>query len=200
MVNDTKRSARLRGKGIEMRRIFAGLFLSLDGVMESPEKWISPYYRSDEIGHEIESRMAAADTLLLGRRTYQVFASYWPNTTSDAQFAGWMNNTPKLVASTTLKTVEWKNSSLIKGSVVEEITRLKQQQGKNIHVIGSATLVRSLLRAGLLDEIGLMIYPIVLGTGNRLFDDGSDQTALRLVGAKTFSTGVVSLRYEPAGK
>ena len=182
---------------MEMRKIVAGLFISLDGVVEAPEKWIIPYY-NDEIGQTIESAMTEADILLLGRRTYELFAAHWPNQSSDVQFADWMNNTSKLVVSRTLKKVEWKNSTLIKGDVVKELTKLKQQRGKNIHVIGSATLVRSLLRDGLLDELGLMVYPIILGAGRRLFEDGSGQVALKLATAKTVNTGVLSLVYEPA--
>jgi len=108
-----------------------------------------------------------------------------------------MNNTPKLVVSTTLDTVEWQNSTLIRGNVVEELTKLKQQPGNNISIVGSATLVRSLLREGLLDELQLLVCPIVVGSGKRLFEDGGGQ-ALKLVHATTFSTGVLSLTYAPA--
>jgi dihydrofolate reductase len=102
--------------------------------------------------------------------------------------------------STTLDTVDWQNSSLITGSVVEEIAKLKQQPGKNLNITGSATLVRSLLREGLLDELRLMICPIVVGAGKRLFDDGGDQVALTLADSRTFNTGVVYLTYQPAAK
>ncbi len=181
-----------------MRKIVAGLFMSLDGVVESPEKWQFPYF-NDEMGQAVESGMADADTILLGRRTYEEFAAFWPDKTGeDDPFADRMNNTPKLVVSTTLNTVEWQNSTLINGDVVEELSKLKQQPGKNISIIGSATLVRSLLRDGLLDELGLLVHPIVVGSGKRLFEDVSDSVPLTLVDSKTFTTGVLSLTYEPS--
>jgi len=181
-----------------MRKIVAGLFISLDGVIEAPDQWHFPYF-NDEMGEAVGSQMAASDTMLLGRVTYQEFAGYWPHQGSDVEGADFMNNTPKLVVSTTLDTVEWQNSTLIKGNVVEELTKLKQQPGRNIAITGSATLVRSLLRDGLLDELRLLVHPLVVGRGKRLFEDGSDQTALKLVDAQTFSTGVLYLTYQPAG-
>lgn len=182
-----------------MRKIVAGLFISLDGVVESPDQWHFPYF-NDEMGQAVGSAMAASDTMLLGRRTYEEFAAYWPDQSSDVPPADYMNNTPKLVVSTTLEKVEWQNSTLIDGhNMVEELTKLKQQPGKNISITGSATLVRSLLRVGLLDELGLLVHPIVVGRGRRLFEDGSDQVPLKLVDSKTFSTGVLSLTYAPTG-
>ena len=180
-----------------MRKVTAGLFLSLDGVVESPEKWQLPYF-NDEMGEAIGAAMAATDTMLLGRVTYQEFASYWPGVSAkDQPFANHMNNTPKFIVSTTLaEPLEWQNSTLIKENVAEEISTLKQP-GKDISILGSATLVRSLLRDDLLDELRLMIHPIVLGTGKRLFEDGGNQKALNLVGSKTFSTGVLYLIYQP---
>jgi dihydrofolate reductase len=182
-----------------MRKIVAGLFVSLDGVVEAPERWQGPY-ASDEMGRTVGSRMAAADTMLLGRRTYEEFAAYWPNQGSDVPFADQMNNIPKLVVSTTLKTVEWQNSTLITGDVVEELAKLKQQPGKNINITGSATLVQSLLRDGLLDELGLLVCPLVVGRGVRLFEGMSNQVALELLDATPFSTGVLSLTYAPERK
>ena len=180
-----------------MRRIVAGLFVSLDGVIEAPDQWHFPYW-SDEMGEVIGSQMAAADTLLLGRVTYQEFAAYWPHQTGDVPMADYMNTTPKLVVSTTLDTVAWQNSTLITGNVVEELTRLKQQPGKNLSITGSATLVRSLLRDRLLDELQLLVHPLVVGRGKRLFADDGERVALTLVAAKTFSTGVLHLTYQPA--
>jgi len=179
-----------------VRKVGAWLYVSLDGVMESPEKWASPYF-TDEMWTLAGSGMAESDTLLLGRRTYQEFAAYWPHQAGDVQFADYLNNTLKLVVSRTLKEVEWRNSRLIRGDVVQELTELKQQPGKNITILGSATLVRSLLRNGLLDELGLMIFPIVMSAGRRLFENGGDQIALKLVQVRTFSTGVVGVTYEP---
>ena len=181
-----------------MRKIVAGLFITLDGVVESPEQWQMPYF-NDEMGAEIGAQMAAADTLLLGRRTYQEFAAFFANQTGDPM-AAQMNNTPKLVVSTTLDAVEWQNSTLIVGNVAEELTRIKQKPGKNINISGSATLVRSLLWDNLLDELHLLVHPIVVGSGKRLFPDGGDQVALKLVGSQTFSTGVLHLTYEPTAK
>ncbi len=143
--------------------------------------------------------MAASDTMLLGRVTYQEFAAYWPHQGSGVEMADYINNAHKLVVSTTLDTVAWQNSTLIKGNVVEELTRLKQQPGKNIAITGSATLVRSLLRDGLLDELRLLVHPLVVGRGKRLFEDGGEQQALQLAESKTFSTGVLYLTYQPAG-
>lgn len=180
-----------------MRKIVAGLFVSLDGVIESPEQWQFPYF-NDEMGQALGSSMAASDTLLLGRRTYQEFAAFWPGRGTDDPVGAYMNNTPKLVASTTLDTVEWQNSTLLGGDLAEELGKLKQQPGKNINVTGSATLVRSLLRQGLLDELALLVCPIVLGRGKRLFEDVRQELPLQLVDAKTFSTGVLSLTYAPA--
>src|SRR5215218_1303289 len=180
-----------------MRKIVAGLFMSLDGVVESPEQWQLPYV-NDEMGQAVGAQLAESDTLLLGRRTYQEFAAFWPYQPSDAPFAEQMNTIPKLVVSTTLDTLEWKNSSLIRGNLVEQLTKLKQQPGKNLNVTGSGTLVRSLLQAGLLDELRLMVCPVVVGRGRHLFEDGGEQQALTLVSSDSFSTGVLQLTYQPA--
>ncbi len=174
--------------------------MSLDGVVGSPEKWHFPYF-NDEMGEAVGAAMAESDAMLLGRVTYQEFASYWPGVSSEDQpFAAHMNDTPKYVVSTTLaEPLEWSNSTLIKGDVAEEISRLKQQPGKNIGITGSATLVRSLLREDLLDELGLMVHPVV-GSGRRLFEEGGDPKGLTLLDSKTFSTGVVYLTYGPVGR
>jgi dihydrofolate reductase len=190
-----------RTKEVSMRKVTAGLFVSLDGVVEAPERWQLPYF-NDEMGEAVGAAMAATDAMLLGRVTYQEFASYWPGVSAEDQpFAGHMNNTPKYVVSGTLEgPLEWNNSTLIRGNVKEEISRLKQQPGKDIGITGSATLVQSLLRNELLDELGLMIHPVVVGAGRRLFEEGGGLKALKLVDSKTFSTGVVSLTYQPAGR
>jgi dihydrofolate reductase len=178
-----------------MRKIVAGLHLSLDGVISSPEKWSFDYY-CDEVGQSIKSRRDATDTLLLGRTTYQEFAAIWPG--QQGEVADFMNNTPKLVASTTLTSVDWAGSTLIDGDVVAALTALKQQPGGNITITGSATLVRSLVCAGVLDELHLMICPIVLGAGERLFADAGGRAPLTLRGSEVFPTGVVHLTYQPA--
>jgi dihydrofolate reductase len=184
---------------ITMRKVVAGLFVSLDGVYEAPDQWHFPYF-NDEMGEAVSSQMAAADAMLLGRVTYQEFAAYWPHQSdNDVDIASYMNNTPKYVVSNSLDAVDWKNSTLIKGDVAGELTRLKQQPGKNISITGSGTLVRSLLRDNLLDELRLLVHPIVVGSRKRLFD-GADQKALELVDSKTFSTGVLYLTYRPAAE
>ena len=182
-----------------MRKVIVVELLSLDGVMESPEEWAFSY-SNDEMEEANASGMAAADAMLLGRVTYQEFASYWPyQNSADQPFTDYLNNTPKYVVSTTLEgPLEWQNSTLIKGNVAEAITKLKRQPGKDIGIVGSGTLVRSLLRQDLLDELRLMVHPIVMGSGERLFEDGGDQKMLELVDSKTFGTGVLYLTYQPA--
>lgn len=181
-----------------MRRIISGLFMSLDGVTESPDKFTFPYF-SDEVGQVIQSNMDKADTMLLGRRTYEEFAAYWPDKTAeDDPFADYINNVPKLVASRTLKKLEWRNSTLIQGDVVEELTKVKQQPGKDIVTTGSLTLVGSLLAAGLVDELGLIVCPVVLGSGKRLFETSAGEVPLKLVDSRALSNGVLSLTYEAA--
>ncbi len=182
-----------------MRKVVASELVSLDGVMESPEKW-SFQFHNDEMAEANEAGMAEADAMLLGRVTYQEFASYWPyQNSADQPFTDYLNNTPKFVVSTTLEEpLEWQNSTLIQENVAEEIAKLKRQPGKDIGIVGSGTLVRSLLRDDLLDELSLMVHPIVLGSGKRLFEEGGDQKTLELVDSKTFSTGVVYLTYRSA--
>jgi dihydrofolate reductase len=184
----------IKTKEIMVRKIIASLFISLDGVTEAPDQWHFPYF-NDEMGQAVGSQIEAADTMLLGRRTYEEFASYWPHQGSEVELADQMNSTPKLVVSDTLSTLEWQNSTLIKGDVAERLTGIKQQPGKNIGITGSSTLVRSLLRDGVLDELRLLVHPIVVGKGKRLFPNVTDQQALTLVESKTFSTGVLYLTY-----
>jgi dihydrofolate reductase len=182
-----------------MRKIIAGLFVSLDGVIEAPQDWHFPYY-NDEMGEAVAAQAAQSDTMLLGRKTYEEFASYWPTVSSDEPFADVMNGTPKLVASTTLDSVEWQNSTLIEGDVIEALTAIKQQPGKDISITGSPTLVRSLLRAGVLDELRLLVHPIVVGHGKRLFEAEDQPIPLRLIEARTFTTGVQAMTYGPAAE
>src|SRR6266516_2713596 len=168
-----------------MRKLTAGLFISLDGVVEAPDQWHFPYF-NEEMGSAVQAMMDSSEAMLLGRRTYEEFAAYWPSSTDD--FAEHMNGTPKYVVSTTLTSADWQNSTLITGDVSKELTRLKEQPGGNLNITGSGTLVRSLLREGLLDELHLLVHPIVVGAGKRLFDDGP-QVPLRLTGSQAFSTG-----------
>jgi dihydrofolate reductase len=178
-----------------MRRIAAGLFISLDGVVESPDTWTGPYF-DEEVGQKVGSLMAAGDTLLLGRVTYQGFAEAFAAAGDDNPMAAQMNATPKVVVSTTLTSADWQNSTLISDNLADEISKLKQQPGKNINISGSATLVRWLLREDLLDELDLLVFPIVKGTGRRLFAD-ADPKALTLTSSETFGSGVVFLSYQP---
>jgi dihydrofolate reductase len=182
-----------------MRKVVASEFISLDGVVESPDKWHFPYF-NDQMGDAIGAAMAASDAMLMGRVLYEEWAAFWPNQDPDENpVAARMNGVRKYVVSTTLEEpLEWQNSTLIGDNVAEEISKLKEQPGKDISISGSPTLVRSLLEDGLLDELRLMVHPIVVGSGKRLFGEGSDQKALQLVDSKTFSTGVLYLTYQPA--
>ncbi len=182
-----------------MRKIVAGLHVSLDGVTESPEKWTFQYF-NDEVGQVVGSQMAQSDAILLGRRTYEEFAAYWPDKSeADDPVAAFLNNTPKYVASTTLESLAWRNSTLIRGDVADALAQLKEEPGKNITITGSVTLVGSLLSSGLVDELRLLLFPIVVGNGRRLFEDVREQVPLKLLESKAFGTGVVALTFEPAG-
>jgi dihydrofolate reductase len=181
-----------------MRKIVASEFITLDGVVESPEQWQSPYF-NDEMGQAVGAAFAASDAMLLGRRTYDTFAAaFGSDDRAGDPMTARMNETPKFVVSTTLDTVGWRNSTLIRGDLAEEVTKLKRRPGKSIAVSGSATLVRSLVREGLLDELKLLVCPIVVGSGQRLFEDGDARVPLRLANATTFRTGVLSLTYARA--
>jgi dihydrofolate reductase len=175
-----------------MRKIIVTEFLSLDGVMEAPHLWSFPYW-NDEIEKFKHDELFTSDAQLLGRVTYQGFATAWPSRTGD--YADRLNNLPKYVVSTTLETVEWHNSHLIKENITEEVIRLKQQPGQNILVHGSRTLVQTLMQDQLIDEYNLLVYPLILGSGMRLLNEG-DSASLKLVEARPFSSGVVLLRYQ----
>jgi dihydrofolate reductase len=181
-----------------VRKIVVAEFVSLDGVMEAPEKWSFQFW-NDEIAKFKRDELFASDAHLLGRVTYQIFAGAWPSRTDDEGFADRMNNLPKYVVSTTLKKAEWKNSHLITTNVAAEVSKLKQQSGQDILVAGSATLVQALMQHDLIDKYHFLIFPIVLGSGKRLFKDGS-KAPLKLMEAKAFSSGVVLLSYEPDRK
>ncbi|MFD0475256.1 dihydrofolate reductase family protein [Nonomuraea thailandensis] len=157
-----------------MRKIVAGLFISLDGVIEAPETWHFPYL-NDEMSRAVTAQMQAADALLLGRHTYDVFAAHWPHQSADDPMAATLNAAPKYVVSTTLTEPTWENTTVIAGDPRKELIRLKEAPGGDIGMSGSPTLVTWLLREGLLDELNLMVHPIVLGRGRRLFDEGTGQ-------------------------
>lgn len=179
-----------------MRKIVAGLFVSLDGVVEAPERWTGPYF-TPELGQVVGSLIAAGDTLLLGRVTYETFAAaFGGQTGGDADM---MNAVPKVVVSTTLDDAAWENSTLLRGDVAGEIARLKQQPGKQINLSGSGTLVEWLLRHGLLDQLDLLVMPVVVGRGKRLFAGGGEPVPLRLAASTALDNGVLHLTYEPAG-
>ncbi len=183
-----------------MRKVVASEFLSLDGVMEAPDQWHFPYF-DDEMGKAIEEGFVASDAMLMGRVNYEEWAAYWPQQDPEENpIAGTMNGRQKYVVSTTLEEpLEWSNSTLIKGNeFAEEIGNLKEQEGKDIVISGSGTLVRSRLRDGLLDELRLFVHPIVVGRGKRLFPEGSERQPLQLVEAAIFGSGVAYLTYRPA--
>lgn len=181
-----------------MRKIVAAEFVSLDGVVEAPDKWHFPYW-SDEMGQAVGEGFATSDAMLMGRVLYEEWAAYWPRQNPEENpIAAQMNGLRKYVVSTTLEEpLEWSNSTLIGGNVAEEISKIKEEPGKNITVSGSGALVRSLLEYGLLDELKLMVHPIIVGGGKRLFEDGGDRKGLELVDSRTFGTGVVYLTYRP---
>ena len=181
-----------------MRRVVVTEFMTLDGVMEAPEKWSFPFW-NEEAAKFKSDELFASDALLLGRVTYQGFAAAWPSRTDETGFADRMNSLPKYVVSTTLTQVGWNNSRLIPGNVAAEVSGLKQQPGRDILVFGSRTLVHALMHHALVDEYRLLVYPLVLGSGKRLFPRKSTAT-LTLAESKTFGTGVVALVYHPAAK
>jgi dihydrofolate reductase len=178
-----------------MRKIVVTEFVSLDGIMEDPA-WTFPYW-TDETAKFKGEETVTSDALLLGRVTYQGFAAAWPE--SKDQGAEYFNGVRKYVVSTTLSTTTWNNSILIKDNIVDEIARLKQQDGQDIIVHGSATLVQWLIQHDLVDRYRLLVYPVVIGKGKRLFN-GDTSATLKLVSAQGFSSGVVALVYEPARK
>jgi dihydrofolate reductase len=197
-----RRAFEMYRRNTTMRKLVASFFISLDGVVQGPGPedgfdlagWTMPYW-DDDIAAFVTAGMGAADTLLLGRVTYQGFAAAFASSTSpDAEI---MNSYRKYVVSTTLEQAEWTNSSLIKGNVAEEVAKLKQQPGRDIGMSGSGTLVQSLLQEGLIDELNLLIYPVVVGRGKRLFQDGSNRT-LKLKQSKTSSSGVLLTSYQVA--
>jgi dihydrofolate reductase len=194
-----------------MRKVIVSTFLTLDGVMQAPGApdedrsggfehggWQMPYLDEVAWGAIFEG-MDSSDGFLMGRKTYEIMAPYWPNQPDDEPVATHMNNVAKYVVSTTLEEpLEWKNSTLIKGDVTKEVPKLKQHSGKDLQVIGSGELAHSLMQHDLVDEYRLMVHPIVLGSGKRLFKEGAATMPLRLIDSKTSGTGVLILTYQPA--
>lgn len=195
-----------------MRNVIVNEFMTLDGVVQAPGGadedtdggfehggWQMPFF--DDISRRrVVDGMGQAGGFLLGRRTYEIFAAYWPNAPEEEQVvAAPLNDLPKYVASTTLtEPLEWQNSMLLNGDVADAVAALKRESGKDIHVIGSADLVQTLMEHGLVDEYRLMINPIVVGGGKRLFRDGGGRRLLRLVDSQVTTTGVMMATYEPA--
>jgi dihydrofolate reductase len=196
-----------------MKKLVVGTFLTLDGVMQAPGDsqedaeggfehggWQMPLF-DDDAGRIISEQIAATDALLLGRVTYRIFAAYWPNAPEDDPIAKRFNSIPKYVWSTTLDRVKWNNSRLMKGDLVEEVTKLKQQPGSGVlSVTGSGKLAQSLMRHNLVDEYILWIHPLVLGSGKRLFEGGVGPLRLKLIGTQTTGSGIVILTYRPVAK
>src|SRR5438132_2946083 len=171
-------------------RLVATEYLSLDGVFEEPGHWSGPWFKEDA-GQFKWDELQASDAQLLGRVTYEGFAAAWPTMEGTGEFGEKMNAMPKFVVSTTLKDPEWNNTTVLSGDLAKEVGNLKQQFEGDILVAGSAQLVQSLLAGGLVDELRLMVFPVVLGAGKRLFAGGADATALKLV--ETRQTGAVAI-------
>jgi dihydrofolate reductase len=195
-----------------MSRVCVVNHLTLDGVMQAPAGadedrrggfehggWSRPY--GDEVmGRVMGQGMASGGALLFGRRTYEQFASFWPHQPAGAPFVSVLNDAQKYVASTTLaEPLPWQNSTLLAGDAADAVARMREEPGKDLVVLGSGELVRSLFARGLVDRFVLPIHPLLLGTGRRLFDDGGAFAALTLVDSVTTTTGVIIATYEPAG-
>ena len=178
-----------------MRKVIVSTYVTLDGVMEAPEKWVFQFW-NDEHAKYAHDQLFASDALLMGRLVYEEFAVSWPSRRNE--FADRMNALPKYVVSTTLEEAAWNNSTIIKEDVAEEVSRLKQQPGQDILMYGSADLMHTLMQHDLIDEYRIWVHPVVLGSGKRLFREGSETKVLRLVDTTTFSSGVVVLSYQPA--
>jgi dihydrofolate reductase len=193
-------------------KLIVGTFVTLDGVMQAPGGpeedrsggfshggWLVPYF-DETMGRVMTEWIAQADGLLLGRKTYEIFAAHWPHVTRDNPIAAKLNNVRKHVVSRTLDRVEWNNSTLIKDDVVDAIKRLKREQGNELQVHGSGDLIQTLLEHDLIDALRLWIFPVLLGTGKRLFANGTVPKRLTLVETRTSSTGVVLQVHESAGR
>ncbi len=195
-----------------MRRLVVLSFITLDGVMQAPggpeedptggfkhEGWAVGYW-DDFLGNVMVEQMSKPFDLLLGRRTYEIFAAHWPYVKGDDPFAARINNAKKYVVSNTLSEVDWTNSTLVKGDVVQEIMNLKEQDGPELQVHGSGNFIQTLLKHDLVDEFRLKIYPVTLGKGKRLFAEGTIPAGFKLLDSKTSTNGVIVATYERAGE
>ncbi len=189
-----------------MGKIIVSEFMTLDGVMEAPggedslgerSGWSLPFFSEGAMKLKLDE-LLASDALLLGRVTYQIHAAAWPSMKDEVGFADLMNSLPKYVVSTTLEKVEWNNSRLIRGNIPKEVKKLKQEIQRDILIDGSSDLVNVLMQHDLIDEYRLLVHPVVVGKGKRLFREGSQKKELRLVEARALGTGVVALTYQPA--
>jgi dihydrofolate reductase len=185
-----------------MRKITAGLFISLDGVVEAPDQWHFPYF-IDEMGAAVDATLGAADTILFGRKTYESFAGAWPEREAaggeDAPFSKALGDARKIVPSNQQLEFTWRNSEQLQGDLIEAVTALKTEPGDGtIGMSGSVSVVRQLLAAGLLDELHLLVHPIAVRKGMRLFDEGEPPIPLKLISSEAFETGVLNLVYAPA--
>jgi len=183
-----------------MRKIAAGLFISLDGVVEDPHLWHFPYF-NEEMGAAVSATLGEADTVLLGRKTYDSFADAWPDRETaggeDAAMAKALGDARKIVVSNQQLDLTWRNSELLGGDLVERVTAVKQEPGSTIGMSGSVSVVRQLLAARLIDELHLLVHPIAIRKGMRLFDEGDEPLPLQLISSETFTTGVLNLVYGP---
>jgi dihydrofolate reductase len=195
-----------------MGKVVVGTFVTLDGVMQAPGGpdedreggfehggWLVPHF-DERLGQFMDGLLSQADALLLGRKTYEIFASYWPNVGDEDPMAKKLNSVPKYVASRTLQSVDWNNSNLLGSDVADEVARLKEEVDGEIHVTGSGNLIQTLLKNDLVDEFQLLVFPVVLGTGKRLFADGTIPRGLRLTDSQTSPSGVAIQRYERTGE
>ena len=183
------------------RKVVASLFISLDGVVEEPGDWHFPYF-NDEMGAAVGELLGVADTLLLGRKTYDDHAGAWPEREAeggeDAEFAKVLGDARKIVVTRQRLELTWRNSERLEGDLVEAVTALKNEPGGPIAISGSVSVVRQLLAAGVLDELHLLVHPIAVRKGMRLFDEGEMPIPLRLISSETFPSGVLNLVYGPA--
>jgi dihydrofolate reductase len=185
-----------------VRKIIAGLFISLDGVVEAPDQWHFPYF-NDEMGAAVGASLGAADTILFGRKTYDSFAGAWPEREAaggeDAHFAKVLGDARKIVLSNQQLEFTWRNSEQLRGDFIEAVTALKNEPGDGtIGMSGSVSVVRQLLATGLLDELHLLVHPIAVRSGVRLFDEGEPPIPFTLISSQAFETGVLNLVYAPA--
>ena len=178
-----------------MRKIIESTLVSADGVVGSPPRWALDY-RDEEVTRDALERLSGSDAMLMGRGTYELFAATWPGQTDD--FAQRMNTIRKYVFSSTLASARWSNSTIIRGDVVAQVTKIKEQDGTDLALFGHGQLAQTLLENGLIDELRLSIHPVLAGAGLPQFSNGH-KAPLTLVSAKTFTTGVVVLSYQTAG-